>query len=89
MGRILFLYQAIQFIEDSSNAACLIRLWWGLQLRIAVLSIIGEICYRTLGRGDTVGAGRKLPAHPRVFALSPLVMEMIGRACGHFPLLLT
>jgi len=26
--------------------------------------------YRILGRGDAVGAGRKLPAHPRVLALT-------------------
>ena len=26
--------------------------------------------YRILGRGDAVGAGRKLPAHPQVLALT-------------------
>ena len=31
---------------------------------------IGEICYRALGRGDAVEASRKLPAHPRVLALT-------------------
>ncbi len=36
---------------------------------IAFLSI-GEICCCVLGRGDAVGADRKLPAHPRVLALT-------------------
>ena len=39
------------------------------QQRIPFLSI-NEICYLVLGRGGAVGAGRELPAHPRVPALT-------------------
>jgi len=40
-----------------------------LQPQITFPSIV-EICYRLLGRGGAVGAGRELPAHPRVSALT-------------------
>ena len=47
--------------------------------RIAFLSI-GEICYRILGRGGAVGAGRELPAHP-VCRPSGIASVCSGVAC--------
>ena len=41
----------------------------GLQKKITCRSIF-EIGYCILGRGDAVGAGRELPVHPRVLALT-------------------
>ena len=54
---------AISFLEDCSDAACRI-VFIGLHQRITCRSIV-EIGYCILGRGDAVGAGRELPAHPR------------------------
>ena len=59
-----------------------------MQQGITFLSIF-EICYRALGRGDAVGAGRKLPAHSRVPSLtnaacspSPCCYKKRGSAGG-------
>ena len=41
--------------------------------------------YRILGRGDAVGAGRKLPAHPRVLALAmPRRFSLFCRGLGTY-----
>ena len=53
---------------EDNDAACRV-VFIGLQKKITCRSIF-EIGYCILGRGDAVGAGRELPAHPRVLALT-------------------
>ena len=53
---------------------------WELQ-RIPFLPI-NEICYLVLGRGGVVGAGRELPAHPRVLLVGSPAFVATWRAAS-------
>ena len=59
---------AARHVATKARALRKISYLWAMP-RITSLSIV-EICYCDLGRDGAVGAGRELPAHPRVPALT-------------------
>ena len=62
---------------EDNDAACRV-VFVGLQKRITCRSIF-EIGHCALGRGGAVGAGRELPAHPRMPALTNAASFIGGR----------